>query len=129
MKNNGQKAFFRLVIVGGVAFIAGLVFCMAWYHFHSDKTPVHVASAPENIQPDDQNERLDPLSEQNAGNQELHDTIEGETDLISVLKNDTTEAAIRKSILSPPATEEQIKKALSFMPDVVAEVNDIHPTL
>ena len=124
MKNNGQKAFFRLVIVGGVAFIAGLVFCMAWYHFHSDKTPVHVASAPENIQPDDQNERLDPLSEQNAGNQELHDTIEEETDLISVLKNDTTEAAIRKSILSPPATEEQIKKALSFMPDVVAEVND-----
>ena len=124
MKNNSQKAFFSLVIAGGITLIAGLMFCIAWYHFHSDKAPVQVASVPENIQSDDQNERLDPLSEQNAGKQELHDTIEEETDLISVLKNDTTEAAIRKSILSPPATEEQIKKALSFMPDVVAEVND-----
>ena len=71
---------------------------------------------------DNQNERLAPLPEQNTGNQELQGDIEAETNLFSVLKKDTTEAAIRKSLLSPSATEEQIKKALFFMPDVVAEV-------
>ena len=33
------------------------------------------------------------------------------------------EDAIRRAILSPPASREEIQKALSFMPDVVAEVN------
>lgn len=33
------------------------------------------------------------------------------------------EDAIRRAILSPPAPKEEILKALSFMPDVVAEVN------
>ncbi len=37
--------------------------------------------------------------------------------------NDATEAAIRKALLSQVATEEEVEKALSFMPDVVAEVN------
>ena len=34
-----------------------------------------------------------------------------------------TEAALRRALLSQPATEEEVEKALSFMPDVVAEVN------
>jgi len=34
-----------------------------------------------------------------------------------------TEAAIRRALLSQPASEEEVVKALSFMPDVVAEVN------
>ena len=33
------------------------------------------------------------------------------------------EAAIRRALLSQPASEEDVTKALSFMPDVVAEVN------
>ncbi|MBR4718134.1 MAG: peptidylprolyl isomerase [Lentisphaeria bacterium] len=33
------------------------------------------------------------------------------------------EAAIRRALLSQPASEEEVVKALSFMPDVVAEVN------
>jgi len=33
------------------------------------------------------------------------------------------EAALRRALLSQPASEEEISKALSFMPDVVAEVN------
>lgn len=33
------------------------------------------------------------------------------------------EAALRRALLSQPATEEDVAKALSFMPDVVAEVN------
>ena len=33
------------------------------------------------------------------------------------------EAAIRRALLSQPASEEEVTKALSFMPDVVAEVN------
>ena len=128
MKNNSLKAFFRLVIAGGITLIAGIVFCIAWYHFHSDKAPVQIAFVPEMIQPDNQNERLDPLPEQNAGNQELHDPTEEKTDLISVLKNDTTEAAIRRALLSQAATEEEVEKALSFMPDVVAEVNGMKIT-
>ena len=34
-----------------------------------------------------------------------------------------TEAAIRRALLSQPASEEEVTKALSFLPDVVAEVN------
>ena len=33
------------------------------------------------------------------------------------------EAALRRALLSQPASEEEVTKALSFMPDVVAEVN------
>ena len=33
------------------------------------------------------------------------------------------EAALRRALLSQPASEEEVVKALSFMPDVVAEVN------
>ena len=33
------------------------------------------------------------------------------------------EAAIRRALLSQPASEEEVTKALSFLPDVVAEVN------
>ena len=37
--------------------------------------------------------------------------------------SDAAEAAIRKALLSQVASEEEVVKALSFMPDVVAEVN------
>ena len=37
--------------------------------------------------------------------------------------DEAAEAAIRRALLSQPATEEEVEKALSFMPDVVAEVN------
>ena len=37
--------------------------------------------------------------------------------------NAAAEAALRRALLSQPATEEDVAKALSFMPDVVAEVN------
>ena len=37
--------------------------------------------------------------------------------------SDAAEAAIRKALLSQVASEEEVEKALSFMPDVVAEVN------
>ena len=35
----------------------------------------------------------------------------------------SAEAAIRRALLSQPASEEEVTKALSFLPDVVAEVN------
>lgn len=38
--------------------------------------------------------------------------------------DEAAEAAIRRALLSQPATEEEVVKALSFMPDVVAEVGD-----
>jgi len=37
--------------------------------------------------------------------------------------DEATEAAIRRALLSQVASEEEVAKALSFMPDVVAEVN------
>ena len=38
------------------------------------------------------------------------------------LGDEAAEAAVRRALLSQPATEEEVTKALSFMPDVVAEV-------
>ena len=37
--------------------------------------------------------------------------------------DEATAAALRRALLSQPASEEEVTKALSFMPDVVAEVN------
>ena len=39
-------------------------------------------------------------------------------------EDEAAEAAVRRALLSQPATEEEVEKALSFMPDVVAEVGD-----
>ena len=39
--------------------------------------------------------------------------------------NEAAEAALRRALLTKPATEEEVVKALSFMPDVVAEVNGV----
>ena len=81
MKNNNNSfriiTVFHLGIVGCVIPFVWIFFCMTWNHFHSDKIPVHVASAPENIPPDNQNERLDTLPKQNDREQELHNTIGG----------------------------------------------------
>ena len=38
--------------------------------------------------------------------------------------DEAAQAALRRALLSQPATEEEVVKALSFMPDVVAEVGD-----
>ena len=42
--------------------------------------------------------------------------------------NEAAEAALRRALLSQVASEEEVEKALSFMPDVVAEVNGVEIT-
>ena len=43
--------------------------------------------------------------------------------MVALGSDEATEAALRRALLSQPASEEEVEKALSFMPDVVAEVN------
>lgn len=138
-RNYRQISFFHLAIVGSITFFSGLLLGIALYRFQTRKTSEPIESSSEDSQFDYQNETLRLQTEQDAENDEpgitnlssttrIENGKEEDAVFSSLLKNDTGEAVIKKALLSSPATKAEVLNALSFLPDVLAEVNGMKIT-